>query len=362
MSLSLSLSRITVLAALIGLPVAFPLAAAPAAKGAKPPAVVEVAAVQRAALTESLSAVGTLRAGEAVVLKPEIAGRVSRIHFREGQAVRAGALLVSLDDRLIAAQLAQAAAAARQSQADYERARELAAQKLVATADLERARTQVDVDRAKVREVEARLRQSRILAPFAGVTGLRQFSPGDMVQAGQALVALVSVHPIKVDARFPEAQAVQLRAGQTVQVTLNALPGETFTGRVLALEPVLEAASRAQTVRAELPNPAGRLRPGMTAQVAVVLAQSQAVLVPEQALVPQGQKVGVYVVNGKEALFRPVVTGARRPGQVEIKQGLAVGETIVVSGQNKLFGPKAAIMPVPAGSSPGLTAAGPRRN
>lgn len=358
----MSVIRTAVLTALLGLPLSSPLAAAPAGKGAKPPAVVEVAPVQRAALIESLTAVGSLRAGESVVLKPEIAGRVSRIHFREGQSVRAGAVLVSLDDRLIAAQLAQATAAARQSQADYARAQELAAQKLVATADLERARTQVDVDRAKVREVDARLRQTRILAPFAGITGLRQFSPGDMVQAGQALVSLVSLNPIKVDARFPETQAMPLRAGQPVQVTLTALPGETFSGRVVALEPVLDAASRAQTVRAEIANPGGRLRPGMTAQVAVVLTQSQAVLVPEQALVPQGQKVGVYVVQGQEALFRPVVTGARRPGLVEIKQGLAVGETIVVSGQNKLFGPQAAIRPVPAGSQPGSTAAGPRRN
>lgn len=355
----MSLIRITALVAWVGLSHA--VWAAPAAKG-KPPAVVEVAPVQAGTLTESLSAVGTLRAGEAVVLKPEVAGRVSHIHFQEGQAVRAGAVLISLDDRLISAQLAQATAAARQSQADYARAQELAAQKLVAAADLERARTQLEVDRAKVREVEARLRQTRIVAPFAGITGLRQFSLGDMVQAGQALVSLVSVNPIKVDARFPETQVSRLRAGQTVQLTLTALPGETFSGRLLALEPVLEAASRAQTVRAEIPNPSGRLRPGMTAQVAVVLAQGRAVLVPEQALVPQGQKVGVYVVQGREAVFRPVVTGARRPGQVEIKQGLAVGETIVVSGQNKLFGPKAAIAPVPAGSQPGAPAAGPRRN
>lgn len=323
-------------------------AAGPAGKGGMPPPAVEVLQVKAGDIEDSITAIGSLRANEAVVLKPEVSGRVTRIGFTEGSAVKAGQVLVQLDDELVRADLAQARANLSLAQSEFKRASELVAGNLVSKTDFERKRTELDVAKAAVQRAEAQLAKTRIVAPFSGVSGLRQFSPGDMVQPGQSLVSVVSTQPMKVDVRVPETWVSRVRAGQPVTVTSEAVPGQLFKGQVMALEPQVEAGGRALAVRARVDNRQNLLRPGMSARVNFVTGKrSGAVLVPEQALVAQGKSFVIYRFANGMATSSPVKVGSRRPGWVEIVSGISVGDTIVVSGQNKIPMPSMPVRAVP---------------
>lgn len=317
-------------------------------KGGKPPATVEVLPVRSAALTTSLAAIGTLRANESLSIRPEVAGRVTAIGFREGAPVRAGDLLVQLDDAQARADLAQAVASRDLAASDLRRAAELLPRALIARNEYERLQAQAAIQQAAVARAQAALRKTRILAPFSGVAGLRQFSPGELVQPGQALVTLVSLSPVKLDVPVPESQSSRIRMGQDVSATIPALAGLAVTGKVLAIEPALDGDARALRARITLDNPGGRLQPGMTARVSFVIGQARAaLLVPDQAIVPQGGRQVVYVVRDAMATATPVEIGERQGGETEVLSGLVAGDTVVVSGQNKLPKPTQKVRPVP---------------
>ena len=334
-----------------GLPLALLLAAcgtAEAPKVERPAPTVEVLAVREGAVTDSLEAIGTLRANESLSVQPEVAGRVTAIGFREGQPVKAGQLLVQLDDAQVRAELDQAVAARDLAVADLGRAEELLPGGLIARSEFERLKAQAAIQGAAVERARATLRKTRIQAPFDGTAGLRQFSPGELVQPGQALVTVVSLSPVKLDVPVPESQASVIRPGLAVTAAIPALPGLEARGRVLALEPVLDGAARALRVRLALDNPGARLQPGMTAQVRFLVAQGRpALLVPEQAVVAQGGSQVVHVVRDGKAVPVTVSTGTRAGGEVEVRSGLAAGDTVVVSGQNKLNRPAQPVRAVP---------------
>lgn len=325
---------------------ATPSARSGAGGGAGAPASVEVVQVKTARLQDDAQAVGSLRSRQSVTLKPETAGRVSRIAFADGAAVRRGQLLVQLDDTLQRAELSQAQAQLSIARANLKRNEELLAQNFVAARVVDESRAALQVAEAQVDLAQARLQRMRITAPFDGTLGLRSINLGQYVKDGDELVNLEDTSKLTVDFRLPERYQNRLAPGQGVQVQLDALPGKRYDARVIAIDPLLDANGRSISVRAEMPAaPGDGLRPGMFARVLVVFAvDDRALVVPEEALVPQGGRQFVYVIDeqgqgdARKRVSRRVEVelGVRRGAEVQITQGLNAGDTVVVAGQQRL--------------------------
>ena len=332
--------------------------------GEMPPTAVETATVSASQLTDTIHAVGTLRADESVVIRPELAGRIEEIHFEEGQRIAKGDPLFALDASLIEAEMREAEANLALSQSSFDRAQDLIDRKLIAQADYDNARSRLAVDQARLSSAQTRLAKTVIEAPFDGVVGLRQVSAGDYVDVGQELVSIVKLNPIKVDFRVPEVHLSRLEPGQPVEVTVDAFPGEKFRGEVMAIDPQIDLAGRNVLLRAVVPNPDFKLRPGLFARLDLEVDQhDEALIVPEQALWPQGDQQFVYKVEDGQAKLVEVETGLRRAGQVEIVSGLAPGDEVVTAGQLKLYdGAKVMPVPVPDAPAEGAAAAGAARN
>lgn len=326
----------------------------PAPAKARPVPTVEVTAVREVERTTALSAIGTLRAHESLMVRPEISARVVSLGFREGQPVRRGQLLVQLDDAQARADMASVEAALALAQSELRRATALPPD-LIARHELERLQAQVAIQQAGLSRARAVLAKTRILAPFEGVAGLRQFSPGEVVQPGQDLFSLTALQPMKLDVPVPESRAGEVRIGQVVTARIAALADAVVTGRVSAMEPALDAGARALRLRVLIDNPGGRLQPGMSARISLATSSPERVrVVPDQAVVPLGGQQVVFVLGDKNvATAVPVVLGLRVDGLTEIREGLAVTDTVVVSGQNKLNKPSQPVRPVPfAGQDP----------
>ena len=338
-----TISLLTALVVVTGwVPLAARVAAQEAKSAAKPaaqPMGLPIKAVPAAVGTvnHDISAVGTLLADESVVIRPEVAGRVAAIHFTEGQTVARGARLVTLDAAEVQAQLAASTADERLSAQRADRAAELYAKNFVSQQALDDAREAYKKATARRQEDEARVAKTGIRAPFAGVVGLRQVSAGAYLKAGEDIVRLDKIDAMKLDFRVPEIYLGQIRKDQPLAVRVDAFHNEQFSGRVYALETTVDEKTRTALLRARVPNSGGRLRPGMFARITLQLGtNSTAVLVPEQALVPRGDKNFVFrVVDGKAALTE-VGLGSRRTGEVEITRGLKAGEMVVTDGQIKL--------------------------
>jgi membrane fusion protein (multidrug efflux system) len=298
---------------------------------------VEAIKVAKASLPQTIDAVGSLRSDESVVLRPEVAGRITRILFQEGQRVAKGATLVRLDPAVNLAELEQARANLTLAKSKYERAIDLAERKFISGQAKDEAKNNLDVAAAAVALADAKLAKTELKAPFPGIIGLRVVSEGDYVKEGQDLVNLEAIDPLKVDFRVPETFMRQVTVGQEVEVALDALPGKRYAGSVIALNPLVDAAGRAIVIRAQVRNQDTTLRPGMFARVTLITrAEKEALVLPEEALVPQGSEQFVFrVVNGTAARVK-VETGQRRDGKVEILNGVAKDDVIVTAGQLKL--------------------------
>lgn len=303
-----------------------------------PPTAVETVRVQARALSDQFETVGTLRADESAVIRPEVEGKITKIHFSEGQPVAAGALLFTLDGALVQADLNEANANLDNSRRATARANELAGKQLIASADLDSARAQFAVNDARAASARTRLSKTQIRAPFAGVTGLRNISEGDYVVVGQALVDLVRLDPMEVDLRLPEVVLSRLAVGQRVDLGADAYRTDLFTGTVSAIAPTVDAGGRSVSLRARIGNPEGKLKPGMSVRARVVFGtRAQALMVPEQAIWPQGEQKMVYVVKDGVAKLVAVTLGVRQPGFVEVTDGLKAGDEVVTAGQLKIF-------------------------
>lgn len=314
-----------------------PAPAGPATAGPRGPVGVEAARAQRAALSEIVSAVGSLRANESVVLKPEIAGRIDRIGFEGGSQVRKGALLVVLDASVAAAEAEQIRAELALARSNYQRTVDLAGQKFVSESARDQAASNLKVVEAKLKLAEAKLAKTELRAPFAGRLGLRNFSVGDYVREGAELVALEDVSQMKVDLRLPERYLGQLRPGQALEVEFDAYPGRKFNAVLEAIDAQVDANGRSVVARGRMPNADGLLRTGMFAKVSLTLSErANAVMVPEEALVPSGEQQFVYRIEDGKAMRVRVRTGLRRDGKVEIVDGLNGGDQVVIAGQPKL--------------------------
>ncbi len=315
-----------------------------------PPMPVKTEPVIRDTLNVEVTAVGTLRADETVMVRPEIAGRVVTLHFKEGQAVSEGDALVTLDQGEYQAQLAGSTAQVGLEETSYRRLQDLQRKNLTSPQILDEAKAKLDAARATQAIDRVRLDKTVIRAPFAGTVGLRLVSPGAYVKPGDDIANLESLGAMKLDFRVPETYLARLAAGQTLTVRVDAYPEQGFEGAIYAIDPALDPETRTVLLRARVPNKANKLRPGLFARVNLVLERREnALIAPEQAIVPLGQTPFVYrVVDGK-AVMTPVKLGLRRPGRVEILDGLKAGDLIVTDGQLKIRdGAAVTVLPPPA--------------
>jgi membrane fusion protein (multidrug efflux system) len=310
-------------------------------------------------MADEISAVGSLLAEESVMIRPEIDGRIVGLHFQEGQPVSAGQRLVTIDSSEYEAQLAAIEADLRTEQQRYQRAEELFQQKFISKEALDVQRGSVERLKARVDEARARVAKCVIRAPFSGVVGLRQISPGAYVKAGDDIVRLENIGSIKADFRVPEVFLGKLKPNQEVALKLDAFPNEEFRGRVYAVHPAVDEQTRTVLLRARIPNRGFKLKPGMFARVVVTTeTRPNAIIVPEQAIWPQGQDNFVYrVVDGKAALTK-IQIGNRQPGEVEIAAGLGPTDVVVTEGQIKLRdgAPVMVMGAQPSAPAPGGTA------
>jgi membrane fusion protein (multidrug efflux system) len=307
------------------------------------PAPVEVGRVEAARLTDDAQAVGSLRSRQGVMLRPEVAGRVAALGFQDGRNVRRGQVLLQLDDALQRAQLQQAQAQAQIARTNLQRSRELLAENFISQSAVDQNAAALQVAEAQVALAQAQLARMRVLAPFEGTAGIRAVDVGDYVKDGADLVKLEDLSSMSVDFRLPERYLARVRVGQVVEVGIDAFPGRTFAGRIDAIDVEVEADGRALLVRARVDNPGALLKPGMFARARVTFGvRDAALVVPEEALVPQGQRQFVFKVvdgaDGQKVSQRVEArVGLRLPGKVEILEGLAAGDTVVTAGQSRLL-------------------------
>ena len=362
------------------------VAGAAPAGGGKAPAV-EVAKVASITLVDETQSVGSLRSRQGVMLRPEVAGRVSKILFNDGQRVHKGQLLVQFDDQLQAAQVSQAKAEMSIAAANHKRNQELVAQNFISKRSLDESAAALDVAQAKLDLAQATLQRLKIVAPFDGVTGLRQVNVGDYLKDGTDVVNIEDIDAVLVDFRLPERFQAKVRPGQKAQLTVDALPGRPFAAIVQAVDPLIDANGRSVGVRGCIDNRQQQLRPGMFARVnAVFGSRPSALVIPEEAIVPQGGRTFVVkVVSGEKpdtlvSQRVPVKVGLRQPGKVEILEGLELDDTVVIAGHQRLqkdgtpvrvvdmsksgggkpaAAPAGAASAAPAASAPAATSASP---
>lgn len=312
-------------------------AVAAAKPGGPPPGTpVEAVKVATISLPQSLTAVGSLRSDESVVLRPEVSGRISEILFREGQIVRRDDVLVRFDSSVQRAELEQAKANLILGKSKFERAVDLQNKGFISSQARDEAENNYRVSQAAVELATARLSKLDLKAPFAGTVGLRLVSLGDYVKDGQDIANLEAIDALKVDFRVPEIYLKQVAVGQALQMTVDAFPNRTFEGKVLAINPLVDANGRSIVVRAQTRN-TGELRPGMFVRVRLLIGDvQQSLVIPEQALVPSGDDLYVFKVVDNRALRVKVEIGQRRDAQVEILKGLDKDDVIVTAGQIKV--------------------------
>ncbi|MBS7705566.1 efflux RND transporter periplasmic adaptor subunit [Chelatococcus asaccharovorans] len=298
---------------------------------------VEAVRPRRGEATSDILAVGGLQSDESVIVSSEIAGRVAEILFKEGQQVEAGALLAKLDGSLTQAELDDARARLDLAESNYKRTNVLAKGGNATQRANDEAFAGLATARATLSLIQARFDKLSILAPFPGVLGIRKISVGAYLSPGAAIVNLEKIDALKVDFKVPEVYLSRVSVGQTVEITVDALPGRVFTGTIYAIDPMVDVNGRALTIRARLPNPDLTLRPGLFARITVKGPSVQNVsLVPEEAVVPRGKDALIYQIVDGKAVETKVRLGSRKAGEVEVLEGLITDALVVTSGQARL--------------------------
>jgi membrane fusion protein (multidrug efflux system) len=283
-----------------------------------------------------MEAIGSARANEAVDITAKTSNRVTAIRFREGQRVRQNDVLVELDSEQARANLAEAEAALGDSRSQYKRSRELFATKALSEAQLDQLQATLTANEARVAAAQAQLNDLIIRAPFAGRVGLRNVSLGSLVSPGTVITTLDDTSIIKLDFSVPEVFLSALREGLEISARTSAYPDSLFNGRVASIDSRLDPVSRAIIVRAAINNDDNRLKPGMFMTVKLVRSVAPALLIPEEALVPEGERKFVFLVRDGKAERAEVQTGRRRPGEVEVLNGVVEGDVVIVEGTQKV--------------------------
>lgn len=308
-------------------------------QGGGPPAIVTTVVLQPSEWHDSIDALGTARARESVTITAKVSETVEQVKFDSGEQVRAGQPLVVLSGKAQRAELAEAQARYAEAQRLFDRQQDLAKRQLIAASQFDLQRAARDAAKAQLDQVRAQISDRAIVAPFAGTLGLRQVSPGSLVTPGTVITTLDNLSTMELDFSVPERFLPALSVGQAISARTDAYAEEDFSGRIASLDPRIDPVSRAITVRAEIANPDGRLRPGMLMRVSVALPGRQALQVPEIALQQVGQQAFLFVVGVDNKVEQVAVRiGQRKPGAVEILEGVKAGDRIVVEGTVKLRG------------------------
>jgi len=300
------------------------------------PVAVIVTEVAAQDYTDRFTALGTARANESIEVTSRISSVVTGIHFEEGQRVKAGDLLVELDNAEIRAQLNMAEASLKQKRSQFRRSQTLGQTRVVSDAELEELEAGVLMVEAEVRGAQARLDNSYIRAPFSGTVGLRQISLGDLVGPETMITTLDDTDTIKLDFTIPEIFLASLEPGMPIEARSNVFRDRIFTGAISSIDTRIDPVTRSLTVVAGMPNADGLMRPGMFLTVGVEKERENVLLIPEEALVPRQGRQFVYVIEDGKAIEKQVELGARAPGLAEIRSGLSAGDTIVTEGTQKV--------------------------
>lgn len=332
-----------------------------------PAQTVDAIEVEPTTWTPGIEAIGTARAAMGVDVAAEVAGVVKSIAFQANEEVLTGKLLVQIDDAVERADLMSAEAALARDQQSYDRTENLSSRGVTSTKDLEDAQAALEASRSALERVRAVIAQKSILAPFAGTIGIPQVEIGEYLQAGEIIATLQDTDKLKVDFTVPEQIVAQLSMGQPA--AFGAEVGElNYRGTIIGIDPKIDPATRLVQVQALVDNPDGALRPGQFVRVRIELPAEENILtVPQTAVVSSLYGDFIYVVmpgqgqnqDGSPSLVasQVFVTIGRRDGNaIEIAKGLEPGQTIVTSGQNKLFN-GAPIMVAPAAAANGQVVA-----
>ena len=342
-------AMVTAVAALLLLTGCKPKAGAGGPPGGFPPVQVVAVEARSQPVTESLSLVGSITPNEMVEIQAETEGIIQEVLFAEGQRVEKGQLLIRLDDTKLAASVGEAGSNFKLSQANFERAKQLLRDTLISKQEYDQAAATFDLNQATLGLKQRQLKDARINASFAGISGARKVSPGQVISKGTVLTALVDLDPVKVEVNVPERYLQRLKIGQPLEFSVAAFPGEKFRGEVYFISPQINENLRTALVKARIPNPDAKLRGGMFASMELTLqVRDAAIVIPEPALMSNGDNFSVFVVDkdGK-AQIRPVQVGLRLAGRAEVVKGLSAGEKVIVEGVQKL-GPGSTVKLAPA--------------
>jgi membrane fusion protein (multidrug efflux system) len=304
------------------------------------PAEVSLTQVTTHIFTDTIDVLGVAKGRQSVTLSAATTQLVSQVRFTPGEQVAQGQVLIELKATEQDAGLAQSQAKALQAERELARWKALSDKGFASKSALDQYEAAWLSAKADVAAAQARQGDRTIRAPFAGVVGLSDIAPGALINPGAPIVTLDAIDTIRVDFQVPDAELASVHEGQAITASVDAYPGEKIAGRIAKLDTRIDEKTRALTARAEFPNPSRRLKPGMMMRVAVARGQRQALSAPESALAVQGDSAFVYVVMQKDGKMvadqRPVVTGARQDGFVELKDGVAVGDRIIADGLNKI--------------------------
>ncbi len=304
------------------------------------PTQVSVAVVQPRAFADTIEVLGVAKGRQSVTLTAATTQLVERVRFTDGQQVSRGAVLVELRATEQGAAIAQAEARLVQARRAHERYRTLGQQGFASKAAIDETEAAYRTAQADLAAARARESDRVIRAPFSGVVGLSDVTPGALVNPGAPIVTLDDLSAVRVDFQVPERYLSQLSEGQAILATVDAFPGETITGRIAGIDTRVDERTRAITARAEFPNPGRRIKAGMLVRVGVSRGDRQSASAPESAVSVQGDNAYVYVIRqaGERTVAeqRPVLTGVRQQGFVEIRDGVRPGERIVADGLNKI--------------------------
>jgi len=322
-----------------------------------PPTPVEAATVEVRTVSDRFEAVGTIEAGNAITVVAEIDGIVTSLPFKEGSRVAKGDLLAQFDDVQTRADVARSEALRDQAKSRFDRIKSVVDQGAGTAQDMDDAAADLKVAEADMALARDRLSKTRITAPWAGFVGARRPSPGAYLRAGESITDLADVSSLRVNFSAPERHLRNLVRGSQVEVTTPAFPGISIAGQIDVVEPVIDASTRSARIVARVDNPNDELRPGMSCNVAAVLAERDSALtVPNQAVLVEGTEFFVYVIGPDGTVGRAaVVLGTRTSDLVEVRSGLTAGQQVVTAGHQKIY-PGAKVMAMPAG---GMPAGGP---
>jgi membrane fusion protein (multidrug efflux system) len=320
-----------------------------------PPPQVVVAEARRERVVETLSRVANIQANEMVAISSETDGVVQEMPFEEGQKVEKGQLLVRLDETKLAATLAQAEANFKLSEANFERAKQLAAEKLISQQEFEQNAATFQANQANLDFTKRQLKDAKILAPFEGVVSSRQVSPGQIITKNTIISWLIDYDPVKVEFHVPEKFLGQVKEKQPIEVTVEAFPNEIFRGKVFFVSPYVDPTNRTAQVKAYIPNPDHRLKPGMFASLQLtLLVRENSTVIPEAAItqiLTNSQAMVIAVDGSGTAQLRKIKTGVRLVGAIEVLEGLKPGEKVIVEGLQKVVPGAPVRIAAPTGAS-----------